>query len=97
MRSQDILPDNIVISACDKENCDTLLQAVVSHWEALKGAGIDALRNTFLLRTGKISQKEDHWLIQVERTGEDILLDRMPWGFSTVKLPWRNKLILTEW
>lgn len=97
MDYQAVLPDDILLSDQDKQICDDLLKAVVQHWEALKGAGIDALRNTFLLREGKISRKEDHWLVQVERTGADILLDRLPWGFSTIKLPWLAQLIHTEW
>lgn len=92
-----VLPDDIILSDEDRQICDDLLKAVIQHWEALKGAGIDALRNTFLLREGKISRKEDHWLVQVERTGADILLDRLPWGFSTIKLPWLAQLIHTEW
>ena len=97
MGYQEVLPDNIRLSDSDKQNCNNLLKAVVDHWRALKSASIEALRNTFLLREGKISYKETHWLIQVERTGTDILLERLPWGYSTVKLPWLNQIILTEW
>ena len=97
MGYQEVLPDNILLSDSDKQNCNNLLKAVVDHWRALKSASIEALRNTFLLREGKISHKETHWLIQVERTGADILLERLPWGYSTVKLPWLNQIILTEW
>lgn len=97
LNQQTVLPAGITLSAADMENSEILLKAVVQHWEALKGSGIAALRNTFLLREGKISRKDDHWLIQVERTGADVLLDRLPWGLSTVKLPWLDQLIFTEW
>ena len=97
MHYQDVLPDSIVLTDLDKQNCNELLAAAISHWSALKGAGIEALRNTFLLRAGKMSMKESHWLMQVERTGADILLDRLPWGYSTIKLPWLEQLIITEW
>src|SRR5690606_24712734 len=93
---QHVLPDDIVLSIENTQSCDDLLKAVVSHWEVLKGAGIDALRHTFLLREGKISFKENQLLVQVERTGTDILLDRLPWGYSTVKFPWLDKIIHTE-
>jgi hypothetical protein len=97
MHYLDVMPEDIILTDLDKQNCNELLAAVVSHWSALKGAGIEALRNTFLLRAGKMSSKEGHWLAQVERTGADILLDRLPWGYSTIKLPWLDQLILTEW
>ena len=97
MASDEIIPEGILINEKEKEESNILLQTVVNYWEALKGASIEALQNSFLLREGKITRKEDHWLVQVERTGVDILLDRLPWGFSTIKLPWLDKLIYTEW
>jgi len=97
MQYQATVPDNIILTDREKQNCDELLTAVVSHWTALKGAGIEALRNTFLLRAGKMSLKDSHWLMQVERTSVDILLDKLPWGYGTIKLPWLDQLILTEW
>lgn len=95
--SDEIIPDNILMSEKEKEECNFLLQTVVNYWEALKGASIEALQSTFILREGKITWKEEYWLIQVERTGVDILLERLPWGFSTIKLPWLESLIHTEW
>jgi len=93
----EVMPDDIVITEKEKEESKNLLQAVANYWDALKGASIEALQNTFLLRDGKITWKEDYWLIQVERSGVDILLERLPWSFATVKLPWLNSLIYTEW
>ena len=29
--------------------------------------------------------------------GGDVLLDSIPWGFSTTSLPWNNYIIFTEW
>ncbi len=95
--SDELVPDGILISEKEKEECKSLLQTVVNYWEALKGASIEALQNTFILRDGKIAWKEEYWLIQVERTGVDILTDRLPWGFNTIKLPWLDSLIYTEW
>ena len=79
------------------KKCRRLLTAVIEHWEALKGASIEAVQNTFLLREGKVTKKEGQWLVQVERTGVDILLEKLPWNYSILKLPWLNELIYTEW
>lgn len=97
LNHQDVLEDNLSVSHKDKENCDQLLEAVIEHWEALKGASVPALRQTFISREGKLSQKEEHWLVQVERTGVDVLLDRLPWGYGVIKLPWLKNMIFTEW
>ncbi|TKK69878.1 hypothetical protein FC093_07320 [Ilyomonas limi] len=94
---EDILPAGIAIAKNEQEECRALLQSMVDYWDALKGASIEAVQNTFILREGKITLKEDHWLLQVERTGVDILLERLPWSYSTTKLPWLNQLIYTEW
>ena len=97
MQVQDVLQKGIVVSEEDKQHCDQLLEAVVQYWEALKGASINALQQTFLIREGKLIWKEDYLLIQIERTGTDILLERLPWGYSTIKFPWLDKIILTTW
>ncbi len=73
------------------------MQSVVEYWAALKGASIEALQTTFFQREGKVSLIENYWLIQVERTGVDILLDRLPWAISTIKLPWIKEIIYIEW
>ena len=93
----EILPAGVYIEEKEKEECKELLQNVADHWQALKGASAEALQNTFLLREGKMTRKETHWLLQVERTGVDILLEKLPWSFGTVKLPWLQQLIHTEW
>ena len=94
---EEVFPNNISIEEAEKEECKILMQSLVDYWDALKGASIEAVQNTFILREGKMSWKEDHWLLQVERTGVDILLDKLPWSFSTIKLPWLDHLIYTEW
>lgn len=97
MATEEVLPADIIISEEEKIACDELLQAVVGYWEALRGASNEALQTTFIQRPGKLGWKQDSWLLQVERTGTDILLDRLPWGYSTIRLPWCGYLIYTEW
>ena len=97
MQYNNLIPDGILITEKEKEESRSLLQAVVNYWEALKGASIESMQNTFFLREGKITWKEDHWLLQVERTGFDILIERLPWGLGTIKFPWLQHLIFTEW
>ncbi len=74
-----------------------LLQELIDHWTALKGSGIESVQNSFFSRAGKLSYNGSAWLLQVERTAMDVLVDRLPWGFSVVRLPWNKQLIYTEW
>jgi hypothetical protein len=97
MATDELIPNDITLSDQEKSESDLLLKTVIEYWGALKNASIEAVQTTFLVREGKITFQENHWLIQVERTGVDILLDRLPWGIGTIKLPWLKELIYVEW
>ncbi|RXK87840.1 hypothetical protein EST62_05735 [Chlorobaculum sp. 24CR] len=86
------------LSDQEREESAALLSAVIGHWEALKNTGIDALRESFLKRDGKLTRWHDGgWLLQVESNSFDILLDRLPWGFSMIRLPWMPRMLRVEW
>lgn len=85
------------LSAAEKEEADSLLQAVIKHWGALGEVGNDSLRQGFLQRDGKLSRRDSDWLLQVESQTLDILLDRLPWGIGIVKLPWMTNMLFVEW
>jgi hypothetical protein len=78
-----------------------LLDAMVRHWSALGRSSADALQQGFLERNGKLSidnqQPVSGWLLEVEAKTIDILLQKIPWGFGTIKLPWMTKMLRTEW
>lgn len=77
---------------------DRLLQTVINYWEVLKNTSPDGLREGFLQRQGKLTQAQDgNWTLRVEQSSIDILLDRLPWGLSMVKLPWMAELLIVEW
>jgi len=95
--TEELLPDGIMLSDSERGECNSLLQSVIEYWTALKGASIEALQTTFILREGKVSMKENHLLIYVERSGVDILVDRLQWGIGTIKLPWIKEIIYVEW
>ena len=89
---------DVTLTALELEECAALLAAAVRHWGALGNSSADALRGTFLLRQGKLSLRQDgEWLLQVEASGCDILLQQLPWGLSMIKLPWMPKMVWAEW
>lgn len=89
---------NPALSAPEKEEAVALLEAVIGHWEALRNSSPDELRGVFLLRPGKLSRRDDgDWLLQVESQACDILLDKLPWGYSAIKLPWMERMLWVEW
>ncbi|MET0392566.1 MAG: contractile injection system tape measure protein [Chitinophagaceae bacterium] len=89
----------ILLTPEQKDEAESLLQAVIGHWAVLKNSSVTALQETFLQRRGKLDfSEEDHtWKLQVERKAFDILLDRLPWGYSQVRLSWMEHRLMTEW
>lgn len=86
------------LSEEEKSEAENLLENVLSKWEALgSGTSVRGLQVSFLQRSAIIYEREDHFLLRVERKTLDILLDRLPWSIGTIKLSWTQKLILTEW
>lgn len=81
----------------EHEESAALLSAVIRHWDALKNSSPDGLREAFLKRPGKLSFSSGEWWLQVESNSFDILLDRLPWGFSMIRLPWMPSMLHVEW
>lgn len=87
----------IALSAKEESETQDLLHAVIKHWGALGESGVAALQETFLQREGKLISKDDQYKLIVERKTVDILMDKIPWSFSIIKLPWMKKRIQVEW
>ena len=87
----------IVINDQIRVECEVLLNEVITHWSVLRNTSIEGLRETFLQRSGKLSKVDDGWLLQVEQKSVDVLLNNLPWGIGTVKLPWMSEMLFVEW
>ena len=74
-----------------------LLENVIKNWPALKKTSIEGLRKTFLQRPGVLVQDDHGWRLNVEQQTIDILLQRLTWPISIIKLPWNDFLIHVEW
>jgi len=81
----------------EKKEADELLQSVLEYWSILKNTSIESLRESFLMRAGKLSFDGKEWLLQVQQKGYDVLLQNLPWNISMIKLPWMKYLLRTEW
>jgi hypothetical protein len=85
------------ISKKEKELCQSLLQAVLEHWSLMKDSSIEALRETFLQRNGKLVFHESRIELWVEQKGVDILLADLPWGIGWIKTPWMEGYLTVNW
>lgn len=85
------------LTQAETGEAEDLLHSVLEHWQRLKNTSVNGLRESFFKRDGILTAKENNWQLQVERKTMDVLLESIPWGFSTVGLPWNEYVIFTEW
>ena len=85
------------IGETDKMECDEVLRSIVDYWPELKNTSPEGLRQLFFRRNGKLDLNQTPHKLYVERKAQDVLLDKLQWNISIVKLPWMNDLLYVEW
>ena len=91
------VPAEIEPSEVELASLQTLLATILAGWPPLRESSTDALREGFLQREGRLVRKEEGWHLEVERKVIDILLDQLPWGFSTIRHSWMDALLTVTW
>jgi hypothetical protein len=89
-RSIDITPEESTLAT-------SLLHAVTQQWTPLRDTSIEALRETFLRREGRLARRDDGWTLTVAKSPFDMLLDSLPWNITTVRLSWMHDLLHVQW
>lgn len=92
-----VLPETSPISDKEKTNADKLLKAVVNHWKALGNSSPEAIQEAFIRRPGKLILGNPALMLEVEQKTQDILLKKLPWGFSMIKLQWMPNIVQVKW
>ncbi len=80
-----------------RDECDTLLAAVIDHAPVLDAMPISRFRASFLQRAGGLAVRTGSWLLAVERQPWDVILDRFSWSWAWIKLPWMPEPVTVEW
>ncbi|SFQ46323.1 contractile injection system tape measure protein [Parafilimonas terrae] len=94
---EETLPSGIILSQQEIDESKELLQSVINYWPPVKNTSVEGLQQTFLQRKGKLVTTDTGWQLTVEQKTVDVLLNKLPWGFSTVKLPWMKGFLNVEW
>ncbi|MCP4121837.1 MAG: hypothetical protein GY751_08805 [Bacteroidetes bacterium] len=81
----------------DKTEVNQLIDHIIKAWSALKNTSKEGLRASFIERQGLLEERENVWFLKVEQSGIDILMGKIPWGYSMIKLPWMEKIVQVEW
>jgi hypothetical protein len=85
------------LSEPEIDKCNSLLSAVLEHWKPLNRASLQTLRETFLIRKGKMKVKAGNIELWVEQKGVDVLLEQLPWGIGWVHTPWMADHLHCYW
>lgn len=93
----DVLDIGPPLQSEEMEAADGLLDAALGHGPLWKTLSHDGLRSAFLQRSGALSVRDDHWLLRVERQTHDVIIDRLPWSWQWVRLPWMLGNLHVEW
>ncbi len=81
----------------DKQIGDSLIEAIIKHWSAIGSSSIDGFRGNWLVRDGLLGQGEDRWDLVIEKRPYDLLLQRTPFSYNIIKLPWMPKTLYVTW
>lgn len=85
------------LSDDDKDQLENLLSAMIQHWKALGKTSINGFRQSFMQRHGRLQFNNDNWHLLVEPKAFDMLLDSIPWSYTTIKFPWMDHIMYVEW
>jgi hypothetical protein len=91
------LERDVLLTDLEKSEADTLLKAIIGHWEALGATSPAGLREGFIDRVGKLTRNQKGPCLQVESRTQDILFSRLPWSIGLIKLPWMKEMLQVEW
>ncbi len=99
------VPRDWTPTAAERDAVEGLLGAVIQHWRVLGSTSVGGLQETFLRRAGRLSLDpgaveagdSEAWRLAVEPGTFDMLIDRLPWGYSTVKFPWMERVLHVDW
>lgn len=87
---------HIKLSRKQKSEAAKVIKAVQQNWSTMKTSSVGLLQHEFFQRPGKL-MLADNQTLTIERKTQDILLDKLSWGISMIKLPWHNQFIFVNW
>jgi hypothetical protein len=91
------IESGITMNSEQKTLADGLLQAVIDQWPSSGASSLDGLRGNWLVREGLLRETAEHWELTIEKRPYDVLLERCPFSYHLIKLPWMKKALYVNW
>ncbi len=87
----------VTLEKREKDIVNSLLFSMITHWKALGKTSVKGFQESFLAREGKLSLEDDVWTLVVAPKPFDMLLDRIPWTYLHIRLPWMEQAVHVKW
>lgn len=91
------IPEHYEISEEEVQEVADMYEAVREYWKTASRTSVEGLQVNFIWRYGIICFEDPYWLLRIESSAMDILLDDLPWEISTLVFPWNEEAIWVEW
>lgn len=86
---------HIKLTRKQKTEAAKVIGAVQQNWSSMKTASVGLLQHEFFQRPGKLTV--DSQTLTIERKTQDILMDKLSWGISMIRLPWQTQFTYVNW
>lgn len=91
------IPSEYEVGDDEKMEISDLFGAVRQYWRAVSETSTPGIQRSFIHRQGMACFEEPYWVLRVEESAVDILMDEIPWELSMLVLPWCEFPVWVEW
>lgn len=91
------IPRDLPLASRETDAVEGLLRGMIQNWKAVGHTSVAGLRETFLQREGRLVREDEAWRLTVAPRAFDMLIDRLPWGFSIIRHPWMPAMLQVDW
>ncbi len=91
------IKESIEMTPKEKELIDGMIESSIAYWSSIGTTSVEGFRGNWLVREGVLKEEEDRWELTVEKRSYDILMQKSPFTFSIIKLPWMKKPLHVTW
>ena len=91
------IPRDLPLAPRETDAVEGLLRGMIQNWKAVGNTSVAGLRETFLQREGRLVREDEAWRLTVAPRAFDMLIDRLPWGYSIIRHPWMPAMLQVDW
>lgn len=91
------ISQNYEVTDQERELSKNLLLGLIQNWRAIGSSSPEGLRESFLKREGKLERQDEFWTLTVETKTMDVLLDQLPWSYTSIRHSWMKSEIRVKW